>query len=192
MQAITKITLTGDLGSGKSATSKILCEKTGFSYLSTGQIQRKLAAEMGIDTLEMNKRADTDASIDEKIDSVFIELNQTEEGYIVDSRLAWHFLPNSFKVYLAVDPIVAANRIVTDPSRNSEKYESADEAVAKIKARKASENARFLVKYGVNCSDLDNYDLIIDTTHKSPLEVATAILEAVHAKELGASFQKSV
>jgi cytidylate kinase len=68
----TKITLTGDLGSGKSAVSSILCEITGFEYLSTGRIQRKIAENMGMDTLELNRLADTDPSIDERIDSVFI------------------------------------------------------------------------------------------------------------------------
>ena len=36
-QPITKITLTGDLGSGKSTVSRILCEHTGFEYVSTGR-----------------------------------------------------------------------------------------------------------------------------------------------------------
>ena len=111
-----KITLTGDLGSGKSAVSALLCQQTGFSYLSTGQIQRKLAAEMGIDTLEMNRRADTDPSIDERIDGVFVSLNEDPDGYVVDSRLAWFFIPNSFKVYLSVDVHIAAQRILNDPS----------------------------------------------------------------------------
>ncbi|MFN4256381.1 MAG: cytidylate kinase family protein, partial [Saprospiraceae bacterium] len=69
-----KITITGDLGSGKSAVSKILCQKTGFPYVSTGQIQRQLAADMGMDTLEMNRRADWDPTIDERIDGIFIGL----------------------------------------------------------------------------------------------------------------------
>ncbi|MBK8557522.1 MAG: AAA family ATPase [Lewinellaceae bacterium] len=131
-----KITLTGDLGSGKSATSRILCEKTGYQYLSTGNIQRQLAAEMGLDTLEMNRRADVDPSIDEKIDSIFISLNDNENGYVVDSRMAWHFMPSSFKVYLKVDIRVAAERILTDPRRNSEQYQTLDEAVAKIRQEK--------------------------------------------------------
>ena len=104
----TKITLTGDLGSGKSAVSKILCEKTGFEYVSTGRIQRQLAQEMGIDTLEMNRLADTDPSIDERIDGIFVSLGQDPSGYVVDSRMAWFFLPKSFKIYLKTDVAIAA------------------------------------------------------------------------------------
>ena len=72
----TKITLTGDLGSGKSVVSRILCERTGFEYISTGRVQRQLAQELGIDTLEMNRRADTDPTIDERIDGIFVALGK--------------------------------------------------------------------------------------------------------------------
>jgi cytidylate kinase len=174
----TKITLTGDLGSGKSAVSSILCEKTGFEYLSTGRIQRKIAEDMGVDTLELNRLADTDPSIDERIDSVFISLAHDPKGYVVDSRMAWFFIPGSFKVYLQTDVRVAAQRIMNDPNRNREQYASEDEAVEKILARKASENARFLSKYGADCANLNNFDLVIDTTNKTREEVAELIIQA--------------
>ena len=179
MAYLNKITLTGDLGSGKSAVSALLCESTGFKYLSTGQIQRKLAAEMGIDTLEMNRRADTDPSIDERIDGVFVSLNDDPDGYVVDSRLAWFFIKKSLRVYLKVDTEIAARRILQDPKRKSEQYSSVEEAVEKIRARKASENARFLIKYGADCADMEQFDVVIDTTYRTPQEVAFIILAAL-------------
>jgi CMP/dCMP kinase len=177
-----KITLTGDLGSGKSAVSAILCEKTGFQYLATGQIQRRLAAEMGMTTLEMNHRADTDPTIDQRIDSVFVDLNNDPQGYVVDSRMAWHFIPTSLKVYMKVDLRTAATRILNDPKRNSEQYSSVEEAMEKIQARKASENARFLAKYDADCANMDNFDLVVDTTDRTPDEVASIILAIVVAQ----------
>jgi CMP/dCMP kinase len=174
----TKITITGDLGSGKSAVSRLLCDLTGFDYVSTGKIQRKLADEMGIDTLEMNRRADTDPSIDERIDGVFVALGKDPAGYIIDSRMAWFFLPQSFKVYLKTDVTVAATRILNDPGRNSEKYQSVEEAVEKIVARKKSENDRFLLKYGADCTNMANFNLVIDTTPLRLDDVARQILEA--------------
>ncbi len=185
MQSIsgTKITLTGDLGSGKSAVSKILCAQTGFEYVSTGRIQRQLAQEMGLDTLEMNRRADTDPTIDERIDGIFVALGQDLEGYVVDSRMAWFFLPASFKVYLQTDVEVAADRILNDPNRNSEQYTGKAEAIEKILARKQSENARFLAKYGADCANLHNFDLVIDTTRRSPEQVAALILQTTHWKK---------
>lgn len=186
----TKITLTGDLGSGKSAVSKILCEKTGFEYVSTGRIQRQLAQEMGIDTLEMNRLADTDPSIDERIDGIFVSLGQDPSGYVVDSRMAWFFLPKSFKIYLKTDVAIAALRIIHDPARDSEQYASQEEAVQKILARKASENARFLLKYGADSTNMDNFDIVIDTSRRSREEVAELVLKAVQAKHSGTAFAK--
>jgi CMP/dCMP kinase len=172
----TKITLTGDLGSGKSAVSRILCAQTGFEYISTGRIQRQLAQDMGVDTLEMNRLADTDPSIDERIDGIFIALGNDPKGYIIDSRMAWFFLPKSLKVYLKTDVQISVERIMNDPNRNSEQYETKEEAVQKILARKKSENERFLLKYGADCTNLDNFDLVIDTSHCTPDEVAQQII----------------
>jgi cytidylate kinase len=186
----TKITLTGDLGSGKSAVSKILCETTGFEYISTGRIQRQLAQEMGIDTLEMNRRADIDPSIDERIDGIFVSLGKDPKGYVVDSRMAWFFLPESFKIYLQTDVAIAALRIIHDPTRDSEQYGSQEEAAQKILARKASENARFLLKYGADCTNLDNFDIVIDTSHRTREEVANLVLAGLEAHLKGLPFEK--
>ncbi|MBU6343100.1 MAG: cytidylate kinase family protein [Bacteroidetes bacterium] len=188
----TKITLTGDLGSGKSVTSALLCEKTGFKYLSTGQIQRQLAAEMGLDTLELNRRADADPSIDEKIDGVFISLAHDPAGYIIDSRMAWFFLPDSFKVYLQTPVEISAMRILQDPKRNSENYKDLDEAIEKIKARKQSENARFLLKYGANSTNLNNFDLVVDTSERPVEQVGDLILRALECRQTGVPFARYV
>ena len=178
----TKITITGDLGSGKSAVSRILCEKTGFDYVSTGRIQRQLAEELGLDTLEMNRRADTDPSIDQRIDGIFVDLGKDPHGYVVDSRMAWFFLPDSFRVYLQAEVAVAAERILGDPHRKSEEYESKEEAIRKILARKQSENDRFLLKYGADSTNLHNFDLVLNTTRRSPEQVAALILKGVQCK----------
>jgi cytidylate kinase len=178
----TKITITGDLGSGKSAVSKILCDLTGFQYVSTGRIQRQLAQEMGLDTLEMNRRADIDPEIDQKIDGIFAGLAHESGSYVVDSRMAWFFLPDSFKVFLQADINVAVDRIMRDPNRNSEQYRDREEAIQKITARKKSENDRFLAKYGADGSNLQNFDLVVNTTRLAPTEVAGLILKALEMK----------
>jgi len=185
-----KITLTGDLGSGKSTVSRILCEHTGFEYISTGQVQRQLARELGLDTLEMNRLADTDPSIDKRIDGIFVALGHDPKGCVIDSRMAWFFLPDSFKVFLKTDVHVAVQRILCDPERDSEHYFSPEEAAQKILARKESENARFLAKYGADCSDLNNFDLVIDTAQRSQANVADLIFEAWKANNSGEAFAR--
>ena len=96
---MTKISITGELGSGKSTIAKILAEEFKAQYLSTGAIQRNIANRFGLNTLQLNNLADTNKQIDEEIDGTLIELNTSDKSFVIDSRLAWFFIPNSFKFY---------------------------------------------------------------------------------------------
>ena len=170
------ITITGDLGSGKTTVSNILCKKLGYEYIYTGKIQRNIAKKYNMSTLELNIYSETHPEIDEEIDSTFKSLNN-EKNLIVDSRLAWFFIPNSFKIYLKTEIDVAAKRISNDELRTDEKYVSNHDALNKIIERKESENKRYLDFYGADCTDFSNFDLIIDTSYISPENVAAMILE---------------
>ena len=173
---VTIISITGDLGSGKSTVSKILTERLNYEYIYTGKIQRELADKYQMTTLELNRYAETHPEIDEEIDATFKSLNDSTE-LIVDSRLAWFFIPKSFKVYLKTEVEVAAERISNDKLRKSEKYVSLEEAVRDIIARKQSENKRYVELYGADCSDLSNFDFVIDCSQITPEEVAEKIIE---------------
>jgi CMP/dCMP kinase len=94
----------------------------------------------------------------------------------VDARLAWFFMPGAFKVFLTVPIEVAAHRIMNDPTRNSERYADAVQAVAELRARKASENHRFLEKYNADCTYMGNFSLVIDTSEFTPQQVADQIV----------------
>lgn len=173
------ISITGDLGSGKSTVSNLLQERLHYDYIYTGKIQREIANRYNMTTLELNKYAETHPEIDEEIDATFKALNDSTH-LIVDSRLAWFFIPKSFKVYLKTDIIVSANRISGDNLRKNEQYLSQEEAVNKILARKESENKRYMDLYGADCSNLANFDTVIDTSLLSPEEVADKIIADFH------------
>jgi len=170
------ISITGDLGSGKSTISDPLCKRLNYEYIYTGKIQREIARKYNMTTLELNKYSETHPEIDEEIDSTFKSLNESTD-LVVDSRLAWFFVPGSFKVYLKTNIIVSANRITGDGLRVNEKYSSREDAVNKITARKASENKRYMELYGANCSDLTNFNLIIDTSFITPERVVDIMIE---------------
>src|ERR1051325_4407656 len=115
-----KISITGDLGSGKSSVAKELCKFLGYEYFSTGNIQRELARTKGMDTLEMNYYAEKNKGIDKLIDNNLIQINKENKSYVLDSRLAWHFVKDSFKIYLTVLPEIAAKRVLADTLRKNE------------------------------------------------------------------------
>lgn len=171
-----RITITGDLGSGKSLVSRLLSERLGLELYSTGSIQREIAAKRGISTLELNKLSESQPEIDDEIDGFSKDLGAGDEAFIMDSRLAWHFVPNSLKCYLKVDPEIAARRILEDGTRRSEKYADLDAALRKIEARKGSEHKRFKELYGVDCGDMANYDIVLDTSSMTPREVVERVL----------------
>ena len=168
------ISITGDLGSGKSTVSDLLCKRLNYEYVYTGKIQRSIANRLNMTTLELNRYAETHPEIDDEIDSTFKSLHEAVD-LVVDSRLAWHFIPQSFKVFLKTDLIVSANRILGDNRRENEKYSSQEEAFSRIIARKASENKRYMELYGVDCSDLSNFDFIVDTSFITPERVADIV-----------------
>ena len=95
-------------------------------------------------------------------------------------------------MYLQTPVSIAADRILKDPTRNSENYSSKEEAMAKIEARKHSENARFLLKYKADSTNLNNFNLVIDTSKRSIAEVAEAILLGVEYWEKGVGFPRYI
>ena len=185
-----QISFSGRLGSGKSTVCAILKEKYGYEIYSTGTVQRKIAEEMGITTLELNKRMMSDPKLDHVIDDTVSKISRERKGdkLIFDSRMAWHFAEDTFKVYMYVDPTVAAKRVFAADRGNVEKYESVEDAKTQLLARTFEENKRYKAIYGVDNLDFSNYDLIIDSTLATPDDIADAMIK--YANEFSASTLK--
>ena len=172
------IALTGNLGSGKSTIAKIMQEKYGYEIYSTGKIQRELAEERGLTVLEMNKLMQEDHSFDNIIDERVTKLSiESEKELFFDSRLAWHFAKNVFKVFLSVGIDEASRRVFNDNKRGEvEKYSSIEDAKANLIERANTEDVRYREIYGLNYFDLNNYDLVLDSTYTSPELLADIII----------------
>ncbi len=184
-----KIALAGDLGSGKSTVGKLLSEMLGAETYSTGTIQRKIATEMGMTTLQLNQYMETHPEIDNKIDDGLRALEHEEKNLIIDSRMAWHFVPSSFSVYMLADARISAERIL-NAGRESEPFKTVEEAVRSIAERRKSEMLRYSSLYGVNIKDLENYDYVIDTSYVSPQTVAEHIADRFRKFAAGEAFAR--
>ena len=175
-----KISLAGDLGSGKSTVSKLLMAKTGAEYYSTGIVCRAAAAKEGMSIDEFNRYMETHPEVDKMIDDALVALSDDPRCLIIDSRMAFHFVRGTFRVYLTTAPMTSAERILND-KRSGESFGSVEETAKRVAARRSSENYRYFEKYGVHIMDMTNYDLVLDTTSITPEQVAEEILSALKA-----------
>ena len=172
-----KISLTGEPGSGKSTVCKLMEERLGdVEVVSVGRLQRSMAGEMGMTTVEFNKYMEAHPEIDLKLDDMVKAYDGvTGRNILFDSRLAWNFVPSAFSVYVTIDLFEAATRVYK-ACRADEGYSSEREAAEKLNARRNSEVLRYHEYYGLNIKDLFNYDLVVDSTSVSPEEVRDIIL----------------
>lgn len=173
-----KITITGALHSGKSSVAKAISKALDYTYFSVGELQRELAVEKGMSITEYNKYM-LDNSLDHEVDNKTMEIGRINENFIFDARLAWHFIPDSFKIYLMVDLDVAVERAMKNERGKSEKYSSKEEAKASIIERRRLEVSRFKDIYNIDIDKDSNYDLVIDTSHISMEEVMADTIQAI-------------
>src|SRR5215469_14445136 len=176
------ITIAGSPGSGKSSTAKAVASALEFQHFSSGDLFRRLAVERGESIEAMNISAEIQRDIDLKVDNLLEEIYRTNESLVIDSRMAWHWMPLSFKVFLVLDPNTAAERIfhhLQEEGRMSEAATSVQEVRDSIDRRFASERKRYAALYGVNATDPLNFDTVINTKHND-LKTVTAIVSAAY------------
>lgn len=175
------VTISGRPGSGKSAVATRVAEALGLDHMSAGDFMREMAEERGVSILELSRSAEERFHIDREIDARTVRLGEARDNFVMDARLGWHFIPESFKVFLEVRPAVAARRIF-EADRGSERENIDLEATQRaIETRTASEVKRYRDYYDIDYGDHDQYDLVIDTSDITIEEVTERIV--AHARD---------
>ena len=170
------ISLGGELASGKGTTSRVLMKRLNYGIYRNGDYFRELAKNMNMDVTTFNIYVENHPEIDRQIENSAAEYAKTHDNFIIDARLGWYAVPESFKVYLKVDLDVAARRAFFDEaSKDSEKFNTLEEQKADIQKRYKLENERYWQLYQVRKEDESNYDLVIDTTELTGEETADII-----------------
>lgn len=184
------ITIAGDLGSGKSTVANHLISNINYRIESAGLIFRRLAEQHGMTAKEFNQFIESNPKYDNMVDDTIKEMGAKEENIIFDSRLAWYFVPKSFKIYMYVDVDTATERIFNDKGRVSESYSDMATAKKEIIERRESEVLRYKTFYNIDINNYSNYDFIIDTSHATKDEVNEAVLSNFKAFEQGKEYDR--
>lgn len=179
-----KITIGGLAGVGTSTIAQLLANKLGYEHLSAGNMFRAEAESRGLtmeefDTLMLNNPSER---VDDAIDARQKKYGQDHSVFVFESRLAWYFIPDSFKVKLKCDLDERIRRITTSDINERHAYEAADFAKTKEKTlkREAEHQKKISEIYGIDDLAADeHFDFVIDTTSMSPEEIAnTIVIEA--------------
>ena len=172
------ISFSGELASGKGTVSKLLAKDLDYTVYRNGEYARKLAKEKGLDITSFNEYLNEHPEIDRQIEKSAAEYAKEHNNFIIDARLGWYAVPNSYKVYLTIDIDEAAKRAFADQERkDTEKFSTIEEQKEDMQRRYKMENERYFNVYGIHKEDLNNYDLVIDTTNLTPEQVKEKILE---------------
>jgi len=174
------ITLTGKPCSGKSTLAGHLVKEHGFTRIGVGDMFKDEAKKRGMSAEEFNALCSSDPSFDYFLDEKTAQMGRDLEGqkYIFDSRLAWHFVPKSFKIYVDVREDEMVRRLVTSDRTGKEKYNDAVEAKRTLLNRRKLESERYKKLYHVDIDDLSNYDLVIDTSDEPSEVIAEKVWKA--------------
>jgi CMP/dCMP kinase len=176
------ITISGKPGSGKSSTADKVAEMLGYTRYSSGDMVRNMLQREHMTLAEYNAEAASDHNLDDKIDEYLRGL-RNKKDIVIDSRLGFYWIPESFKVYLDLDIQVATVRIFKDAMSNSmrtkggEVANSLDTVAKQVKTRMETEQTRFKNLYGVDPYNSEHFDLVIDTSRHSPQTVALTVFD---------------
>ncbi|MGV8162344.1 MAG: cytidylate kinase family protein [Candidatus Nanoarchaeia archaeon] len=184
-----KITISGTLGSGKSTIGKMLAEKLKYNYYYTGSLTRSMAEKRNMTLLEFTKLREQDPSLNLEVDEYQKKIGESQNDFVIDGHLGFHFVPDSLKIFLKCTPEIATKRVYEslkekNVQREKEGLETNEQSIIhSLKERHLTEVKQYLELYNVNIDDESNFDIVLDTTNSSPDEVCNKILEFIKIKQ---------
>lgn len=171
-----KITLFGLAGTGTSSAGKRLAQELGLEFRSGGDFLRQAARDAQMEFLEFVRRCSEDPAYDAMVDAAMRDFANTHDSFVIEGRLAWHFIPESFKVMLTCETLVRMGRVA---HRDGITLEEAQHVVPE---REALDEQRYKDYYGItNFGAPELFDVVLDTTEPNLEEVVQTLVRLVKA-----------
>ena len=172
--------MTGKPCSGKGTLANAFAEKYGFTIFKAGDLFKAEAARRGMSVAEFSVARVNDPSFDYAIDKQFepMGIERANDNLIVESRVAWHFIPHSFKVFVDIDDEVMVDRLLNSDRTGKEKYETRESAWKALEERTHYDQFRYKKIYDIDIMDKSNFDFVLDSSNNTPEELAEKLYEA--------------
>ncbi len=179
-----KITLGGPPGAGKGTVGRLVAAHYGYEFISGGDLFRKAAAARGMtmEAFDTFMKEHPEARIDHEIDGLQVDIGKHQDNFVLESRLAWHFAPQSIKIKIDGELDERIRRIsnVSSVDRIAYTQDDFEETKRKTLKRFKDHQEKILELYGI--ADLvadEHFDIVIDSTGISAEGVAKKTIEAI-------------
>lgn len=149
-----RITLSGQVASGKSTIGKMLAKRLNYAFRSIENTTRELAESQGMNIVEFQQACLKDPAMDQKIDREFSSACNHSDKVVIDYRLGFHFIKNAFHVFLKVSDETALERL-----KKADRYNETHDT---IQVRNNTFRQQFERAYKVDYTDIIHYDLVVD------------------------------
>ncbi len=177
------VAIGGPPGSGKTTVAERFAQAHAYALVSAGAKFRALADARGMGLNAFGRTAEADPSIDRALDQSMLEeilkLDATGRDVIVDGRIQAPLLGQRrvpcLKVWIDASLAVRAKRIAGREGKDAKLTRR------EIVEREASERRRYKAIYGIDLADTSVYDLVVDSSDKTP----DAIVELVWSQVEG-------
>ena len=163
------VTVSGEIGAGKSTVARALAQAVGLRYLSAGEIFREEARRRGVSVDALGRLAEQDPSIDRDLDQLQTEAANAGDA-LIESRLSGWLIDGDLRIWLRAPLAVRAARVAVRDAVGEE------DALREIQGREAVERRRYRALYRIDVTDLSRYHLILDTARWTPEEIVQALV----------------
>jgi radical S-adenosyl methionine domain-containing protein 2 len=167
-----RITLSGEVASGKSSVGIEISKLIGYQFISIGNVLRQEANKLNMSIVEYQKNCIKNPEQDKNNDLLFSKECNSKNNIVIDYRLGFLFINKGYNILLKISQTAAINRLKTF-QRVNETYET-------LRERNNAFKKQFLSNYKIDYLDERNYDLVINVeNYNSPKEIAEIIVETL-------------
>ena len=176
------VAVAGLPGTGTTTLCRLLSPRLKMPHVYAGQMFRDMAKEHGMGVNEFGEYAESHPEIDIELDRRMIDVAK-KGGVILEGRMAaWQVREahtTALRVLLEAPEEMRARRVA---DREGAKDWMA--VLSQNRHREASEAKRYREFYGFDPNDPRHYDLVIDSSDKTPEHIADMVSkkwETLHA-----------